>query len=243
MKGTCFIYVIVCFISCNSKEIKLVDPSFDKTLTEQQKRSYFNDSFALRYGFGYSDINDSTHSFEVFFKKYYPNIKTLYPYDAFPYAFEEQYIDTTEIEPEKQWFRVIMNKPFRLPIAFIIEKKGEKTLLTAKATNGDGGYYTGTLAVTYNVSLNTILSSELFNTLDSIDFWQLGIDTTCELYIHPESWVIEAINKGKYNFIHRTQPNGCKDEKTLLLYKVVSKIRNESKLEKILNLLNDKNGG
>src|SRR6476660_5182059 len=73
MRIACFILVVICFLSCNEKENKPI-AAHDKTWTEQQKRAYFNDSFARRYEFGLSEMTDSAQSFAAFFKKYYPNI-------------------------------------------------------------------------------------------------------------------------------------------------------------------------
>jgi hypothetical protein len=208
-----------------------------KSWTEEQKRQYFSDSLAGLYGFGRYGESDSTKTFAYFFKTHYPNIKTKYSYDAFPYAFEEEYIDTSKIDTSRRWFRIIVRPCFRLPYCFVVEKKGNKSFLTTKITNGRGGYNTGILISTMRFPFGDTLYDNISKRLNTLNFWTLGKDTTCHGGLDGETWTIEAIDNGRYNIISRWVPQDCGDSTTINLSKIGLKLNQLGKLDKVLNAI------
>lgn len=181
--------------------------------------------------------SDSTKTFAYFFKTYYPEIKTKIPFDAFPYAFEEEYIDTTKIDSSRNWFRLIVKPCFRLPYCFVVTKKGDKTFLTTKITNGDGGYHTGTLISTTKFSFSDTLYDNISKQLNSQNFWKLGIDTTCHGGTDGETWMFEAMENGKYNIFARWYPQDCGDSTTQSLSKIGLTLSKLSRLDNILTAI------
>lgn len=180
---------------------------------------------------------DSTKTFEYFFKTHYPDIKTKIPFDAFPYAFEEEYIDTTKIDSSRQWFRLIVNPCFRSPYCFVVEKKDGKTFLTTKITNGRGGYFTGVLISTMRFPFGDTLYNNISKQLHFQNFWGLGIDTTCHGGLDGETWMFEAIENGKYNIFDRWAPQNCGDSTTLRLSKIGILLAKLSKLDNVLTAI------
>lgn len=234
MRPIIIIYINLILISCGSKKTPALHQ--DIKWTDQQKQEYFNDSISYN-----PDLDDK--AFQRFFKKHYPEIKARNTDDPYPYAFEEPYIDTTQIDSPTRWFRVIVYKEFTLPYAFIVQRNKAKNILITKVTDGNGPYYPGTLALTLKTPLKDSLAQQLFHTLDSINFWKLPRYVNGHLFIHPQQWTIEAINNGKYNLIHRLQPGNSDDNGIKSLYNVVMKINEESRLRKILAVLGNENGG
>ncbi len=227
------IILTILFVSCKDTSQKIDKP---KGWTEEQKRQYFSDSIAYRYGFG-QIAEDSTKTFTYFFQTHYPEIKTLYSFDAFPYAFEEEYVDTSKIDSSKHWFRVTVHPCFRLPYCFIVEKRGRKSFLTTKITDGDGGYHTGVLLMTMKLSFADTLYDNIVKHLNSLDFWKVGMDTTCQGGLDGETWVFEAIDNGKYNAVERWVPQDCGNRTTRDLAKLGLNLASLSKLDEILKTL------
>ncbi|MEP7256027.1 MAG: hypothetical protein ABI666_09630 [Ferruginibacter sp.] len=229
-----FILLILFLFSCKDSVKKVDKP---KGWTEEQKRNYFADNFAQQYGFGQFNGNDSTKTFSHFFVTQYPDIKTGYSSNAFPYAFEEEYIDTTKIDSSRHWFRLIVKPCFRNPYCFIVEKKNKKVFLTTKITNGNGGTYTGVLIATLKFQFDDTLYDNISRRLSTSNFWKLGIDTTCHGGFDGETWTFEALENGKYNFIWRWVPQDCGDGTTINLSKIGLQLGKLSGLDDILTAL------
>lgn len=163
--------------SCKESVKKVGNPT---QWTEEQKRKYFADNFSELYGFGQDIVgNDSTKTFLHFFTTQYPDIKTQYPGFAFPYAFEEEYVDTAKIDSSRLWFRLIVKPSFRRPFCFVVEKKDGKVMMTIKITNGSGGSNTGLLIATIKSTFEDTLYHNLTTSLNYSNFWNLGNDATC----------------------------------------------------------------
>jgi hypothetical protein len=223
----------ILFISCK-EETKKVEKL--QGWTEEQKRKYYNENFAQAYEFGQFD-KDSTKTFAYFFKTQYPDIKTKYSAYSFPYALEEEYIDTTKIDSTRNWFRIIVKPCFRHPYCFVVEKKDGKSFLTTKITDGDGGYRTGILAVTLKFPFPDTLYNNISERLHSFNFWRLGQDTSCKGGFDGEYWTIEAIENGKYNLVGRWVPQDCGDSVTKELSKIGFMLGKQSKLDNILTAI------
>ncbi len=229
-----FLITIILFISCKDTAIKVDSP---KGWTEEQKRKYFEDFFSGRLGFGQFGEEDSTKTFAYFFKTQYPDIKTKIPFDAFPYAFEEKYIDTTKIDSSSHWFRLMVKPCFRLPYCFVLEQKGGKKFLITKITNGDGGYHTGVLISTTKFLFADTLYDKILKQLNTQNFWKLGRDTTCDGGCDGETWIFEAIENGRYNIIERWVPQDCGNSTTINLSKIGIELARFSNLDNILKAI------
>lgn len=183
------------------------------TLTENDKRRYFEDNFAFTYGSGYK-VSDTTLSFKYFMRTQYPDLKAENISNALIYALEEEYINPAQIDSGRQWFRITVYPCYRKPYCIVVEKQRDKTYLTSKMTNGEGGYYCGSL----DFAVTKIYSDSFFENvsrkMNQLDFWQLGSDTSCGPGFDGETWTIEGIENGKYNIISRWVPISCDEKAT-----------------------------
>jgi len=226
--------------SSNKKEKSLAAIASSKSeWTEVQKRKYFQDSIAnLMYNgrlFG-----DTINGFEYFIDKHYPNIKSRNKYDAVLYACEEPWIDSTNIDTDKYWFRITVSPCFRKPYCLVIEKKLNKTYLTSKMLSGDGGYYSGLPTFSFTKFFDTTLYNQVSVQLNNLKFWKLDKDSTCMGGTDGEVWTFEAIENGKYNLISRWVPTHCGNETTLQLGRLGLMLEDSSRVFEVLKVAMDK---
>jgi len=228
--------VLVFLVSCNevtnSKDKLSIEPP---VLTEKQKRKIFADSLAFKtetlpYG------SDSPTIFQRFIRQYYPVQNSRLANDPFFYALEEPYIDTTKIDSSMLWFRITVEPCFRLPYCMVLEKISGRVYLTTKASNGSGCYNPGVLAYMSKFHINDTVFNNVLNKLDSLDFWNLGYDTTCHGGLDGETWIFEAIVNRKYNVIYRWYPQGCGNDTTLALGNIGTRLRKFSKFDKVMEV-------
>jgi hypothetical protein len=231
---------LLLLLSCADKTPQVNKP---KSLTEEQKRKIYTDSFAFTDR-DFPDRRDNTASFEAFMNKHYPDLKAKNKYDAFIYALEEPYVDTTKIDTSKHWFRLTVRPVFRKPYCLIVEKQGDKSFLTTKITNGDGGYNTGTLAVQMKFQYRDTLYNNLIKDLERLNFLNMPLhDTTCGPGLDGETWTFELLEAGKYKLLGRWLPERCGDSKTKQLALLGLRIRELSRLDKILTVLGERKSG
>lgn len=203
--------------------------------TEAQKRKYFEDSLSV----GPPKVwrfRDSSNDFAHFFKTQYPNIKTPYA-NSFTYAMEEPIIDTSHIDPARKWFRLTVSPCFAFPYCFVLEKKDDKTLLTVKASNGDGGYFPGTLMMTLHLHLEDTLYDTISRQLHSVDFWHLGKDSACGRGTDGQTWIMEVMENGQYHLVSRWCPEDCGNAATRQLGQIGSRLRTLARLNKLFPAL------
>ncbi len=234
LKQLLIIFLFVTIISCKENPTAEIVLHKNKlSWTEKQKRKYFTDSIATKIyngRYGMKNNKDSLNDFDVFSRIMFSDIKAKNIQDPFIYAFEEPYIDTTQIDSNVCWFRITINPCFRVPYCLIVEKKLNKTYLTAKMTNGHGGYHCGTLDITTTRIFSDTFYTNISNKLHQLDFWKLKNDSICKGGFDGENWTFEAIENGKYNLIDRWVPQACGDSRTLQLGKIGIDIRNKSKI-------------
>jgi hypothetical protein len=172
--------------------------------TEAEKRKYFQDSLAFRLC--NRDSCKGLNSFVNFSNSFLSHIKAKNIQNPVIYAMEEPYIDTTCIDSNQSWFRIIVMPISNKPYCLVIEKKNNRTYLTTKVTNGAAGYFPGLL----DISVTSIYSDSVYNNFSRIlfkhDFWSLGKDTSIRQGIDGETWMFEGIDKGRYNCIYRWVP-------------------------------------
>jgi hypothetical protein len=205
--------------------------------TEQQKRIYFEDSIANRMYNGTYGQGDSLNNFDIFSRIMFAEIKAKNKNDPYIYAFEEPYIDTTQIDSNKFWFRITVDPCFRIPYCLIVEKKIDKTYLTVKMTNGSGGYYSGTLDFSLTKIFSDTVYNNISNELHQLNFWKLGEDNISG-GSDGETWTFEAIENGKYNLIDRWVPQLYGNRTTKQLGQLGMRIKEMSKLLDILPVIN-----
>lgn len=176
--------------------------------SEQEVRQYFIDSIAM--GNGNYKNPDSLNKFEFFMKTFYDNSRAKNYRDEFIYALDEPYIDTTKIDKDKKWFRLIVNPTFLNPYSITLDKIKNNTKVTFKMTNGRGGYYSGYLTLTNFSYFKDTLYNSYISRLDKINFWEIkGNDSTCHAVFDGTTFVFEAIDNGKYNVVYRHSPSSC----------------------------------
>lgn len=217
--------------SCN--DYKTSDDILQPTKSawsEERKWTYFQDSIAYRIYNGRQGAADSLNDFEVFSRIMFADIKAKNKFDPFIYAFEEPYVDTTKIAANKSWFRITVAPCFRKPYCLVAEKINNRTYVTAKMTDGDGGYFTGLLEFSTIKTFTDSIYNDISKELHKLNFWKLGKDTTCSEGFDGEIWTFEAIENGKYNLISRWVPLHCGNQETIQLGKLGVKIRDLSKL-------------
>jgi len=208
-----FTSTITCKNNSSSKEI-----SYHKTeYSETQKRKYFQDSIAYRLYSGEFRQGDSLNNFTTFSKIMYPDIKAKNKTNPYLFAFEEPYIDTTKIDTTKSWLRIAVDPTFRTAFCIVIELKNNRTYLTLKKTDGEGGYYSGLL----NFSVTKVYSDSLYYSISKLlheaNFWTLERkpnDTGCDA-TDADSWTFEAIEKGQYNIYELSDPLFCGSAETM----------------------------
>jgi hypothetical protein len=228
------------FISCNDTVRK---PEKPQGWTEEQKRKFYADSFAFTDR-DFADRRDSLTSFQAFMDKHYQDLKAKNKYDPFIYAMEEQYVDTTQIDSSKHWFRLTVKPVFRKPYCLVLTKDNDISLLITKVANGDGGYNTGTLAIQLRFQFQDTVYDNTLRSLQDIGFWTLPIhDTTCGPGFDGETWTFELIEAGKYQILTRWVPQTCGDSLTRQLSQVGLRIRELSKLDKVLTALGERKSG
>jgi hypothetical protein len=208
--------------SCDSRD-KLV------VRTEEEKRNYFQDSIANRMYNGRLGKGDSLNDFTIFAREMLADRKSKNVINPIIYALEENYIDTTDIKGDKCWFRLTVDPTFRIPYCLVVEKKNRRTYLTAKMTDGRGGYYSGKLDFSVTKVFPDTLYDNLSRQLHDLNFWSLG-DDRIDGGLDGETWIIEAIEDGKYNLIARWVPQHYGDSTTRQLGRLGIKIRETSKL-------------
>jgi hypothetical protein len=224
--------VICAAFACKQSDRGASEPTVEEIrYTETEARQFFEDSIA-----GPDDKEFTSEEFPRFLKRYYPELQTR-TRNALIYAMEEPFVDTTKIDTAKQWFRVTVDPCFRKPYSIIVEKNSGKSSLTIKVTNGFGCQYPGVLALTTKFKFVGELYDTVAVKLKSLNFWALGDDTTCHGGLDGEEWLIEALDKGKYNAVYRWVPQHCGDSTTRKLAGIVQHLAAESRLDAILSAI------
>jgi hypothetical protein len=239
MRHLALVITLIYLASCKDNP---KDKAKSQQWTEEQKRKYYTDSFS------YSGNNsrmrqDTSISFEKFMAQQYPELKSANKYDPFIYGLEEPYIDTTQVDMAKHWFRITVAPCFRHPYCFILEKKDGQSVLTTKISNGDGGYYPGVLISTMRFYFGDTLYNIIYSQLSTLDFWNLGNDTTCYGGFDGETWTFEAMDKGRYKIIGRWAPQNCGNEKTKQLSEIGIMLGKLSKLDNVLEAIGARKSG
>jgi hypothetical protein len=228
------IYTAFFLFACTEASETLRKGAVVPELSEQQKRKYFVDN----------DLGDyeNEKSFLKFFDDYYPGIKAINKNNPYPYAFEEEYIDTTKIDSSRIWFRVIVEPCFRLPYALIVNRNEGHYNFTVKLTSGNCNY-TGSLFLTMKPFLFDSIGNFLFQKLDSLNYWTV-LPEKNDSWTDGETWTYEAIQNGKYNLVRQRLPQYCKNKNALDLYRTVLYIIKFAKLDAVLAALGKpKTGG
>lgn len=219
MKRQIYILIIIIGFLSACTESK---PTYSKDLSwsKQEILRYFQDSIAYRMYNGALGEGIGLNDFAVFSDSLLGYIKSKNYKDPLIFALEEEYIDSSNINLNFNWFRIVVNPAFIKPYAITLEKKNNKTYLTTKHTDGTGGYFSGYL----KKSLTVVSSDSLFNQiayqLDSINIWEIDIDTTCLGGVDGDRWTIEYIKEVKYCFLSRWGPLHCGDANTKLIGKI-----------------------
>jgi hypothetical protein len=217
MKNWAIIFLILLIaieINCqNQMTEKIRKPC----ISDSVFRNYFQDSIA------YNDFFTKSFLKQISKKCGASHLKTPENYDdslylpifyMLLYAFEEEYINFNKPDNNAELYRFSVKPCFRKPYCIKLEKKNNKTYYTVKLTDGDGGYFTGTLTN----SITKIYDDSLINCVSQrfieLNFWNLSEDTTCGRGFDGETWFIEALKNGRYNLIHRWVPYSCGDSTT-----------------------------
>jgi hypothetical protein len=232
MRPFLFFIVLSVAFACQHRQEGSSKPTIKElAYTEADAKKFFEDSIA-----GPDHKEFTSEKFPRFLKRYYPQLKTK-TRNALIYALEEPFVDTTRIDTSKQWFRVTVDPCFRKPYSMIVEKSSGKSSLTIKVTNGFGCQYPGVLASTTKFKFVGELYDTVATKLETLNFWALGDDTTCHGGLDGERWLIEALDKGKYNVVYRWVPQSCGDSTTRNLANIVRRLATESRLDAILSAI------
>lgn len=219
------------FLSCNDKQTNQNNLN-EQTVswTEYQKRKYFQDSIAYRLYNGAFRQGDSINKFETFSRIMYSDIRAKNLGNAFVYAFEEPYIDTTKIDTAKNWFRIIVDPTFCTAYCIIIELKFNKTYFTLKTTDGHGGYYSGVLNFSGTKIYSDTVYKNISKLLNEASFWKLkGLPKNAGCVTDADSWTFEAIEKGQYNILELSEPIYCGDSSTMAIGQIGLLLKQKAK--------------
>lgn len=205
------VLIAICAVSCKSNTSSKGIVDQNQEWSESKKIKYFQDSIAYRLFNGDFGQGQGLNRFKTFSSIMYPNLKAKNKANAFLFAFEEPYIDTTQIDKTKSWLRIVADPTFRTPFCITIELKNNRTYLTLKTTDGQGGYYSGLL----NFSVTKTYSDSLYNNFSKLlheaSFWNLERkpgDTGCNS-TDASGWTFEAIENEHYNIFELSDPLFC----------------------------------
>ena len=222
--------------SCGQVDKKVIHSQTNKSWTQDSIKKYFKDSIAFRMYNGQMGQGESLNNFDTFSKYILKNIKAKNINDPFILGFEENYIDTTQIDSSKKWFRISVNPVFRIPYCLILEQIADRSSLTLKMTNGHGGYYSGYLDFVSTRLFEDSLYFSISNKLHQLNFWKVTADTTCRGGFDGESWTFEAIENGKYNIQTRWIPLHCGNSVTKQLATIGVQLRDSSQFKDYLHI-------
>jgi hypothetical protein len=199
-----FFAIVSCKQRNNDKTIakigndKIVTQTEKKWTTEKIKK-YFKDSIA------YKDHNRKTITY---FKEKLKDIEGKNTKIMGVLAFDEDFIDTTEIDKNRKWLRISVFPSFERPYCLIIEQLNDRSELTLKMTDASRNE-TGFLSFLNKTNFSDSLYNNISKELHQLNFWELKKDTTCQVGLDGESWIFEAIENGRYNFFTRWAPLHC----------------------------------
>jgi len=207
--------------SCSTKNMADKYQNWDSN----KKWEYFKDSIASRDYYGRFDLkscaNDSLNNFDVFSKAMFSNTKALNIGNPRIYALEEPYIDTTLIDSNKKWVRILVeNSLIGRPYCLIAESKNKRTYITLKAIDDNYVNYCGLLGFTITKVFSDTVFNYIHAQLVSLDFWELEEDSTYSLSRDGEKWTFEAIANGEYNLVSRWSPRDNENLKTKALVEI-----------------------
>lgn len=202
MKRQCnllsFAILLIVSLSCSNN---------NNEWTENQKRAYFEDSIAFRL---YNSKDGKTlNNFVFFMDSLYPENNAINKHCPYVYAFEEPYFDPNNFDNTINLIRIIMVSCWDIPMCVTLEKKNNKTILTSKITNGDGGYYCGTLLSSFMKIYPDTLYDFIYNEFVELNYWNL--DSAYVDCSDGEEWHFEIAHEGRYHYLYRHCLFGLKD--------------------------------
>ncbi len=215
--------------------------------TENQKRSYFEDSIAFRYCYGVTDefvngrsiLNGSPlNHFSIFMDSLYPDLDAVNKYDPYLYAFEEDYFERENKKKNLDKIRIICDRTFGFVRCVTLYKTGNRTYLTSKITNGQGGYNTGVLVFSLTQTFSDSLFDVYFARIKEAGFWTMEHECWDEIGCDGDTWNFEVIHNGDYKKIVRWHPAGRPNTATGLMYQIGAELMGKGKIneEDIPNL-------
>ncbi len=219
MKRPIYIFIIIIGLISACTESKQ-NNSKEKCWSKQEILNYFQDSIAYRMYNGRYGEGKGLNDFTVFSDSFLKYTKSKNYNDPMIFALEEEYIDSSNISPSFNWFRIVTNPTFIKPYSITLVKKNNKSYLTTKQTDGTGGYFSGYLTKSLTLVSSDSLFNQIANQLDSINIWEINVDTTCLSGTDGDQWTIEFIKDGKYCFLSRWEPLNCGDSNTKLIGKI-----------------------
>jgi hypothetical protein len=120
-----------------------------------------------------------------------------------------------------QTYRFLWLRSFNHPISVRLDIHQDGTsLLTTKATSGQGGYKPGPLAMNKTRSLTKEETTLALNQIKEVGFWGLptyekpkekigpNSEKTLELAVDGAQWILEGVKDGKYQVTDRCSPEG-----------------------------------
>ena len=102
-------------------------------------------------------------------------------------------------------YRFLWLPTFDNPLVVRLELHHEQPILTAKITNGQGGYEPGRIVNRVEKTVSYEHVSAFLDQLEGLEFWQknsLGDDWG----INGSIWLLEALRKGRYKFMQSWSP-------------------------------------
>jgi hypothetical protein len=112
-----------------------------------------------------------------------------------------------------QVYRFLWLRSFHHPVAVRLEV-GEDGIgtLTAKMSNGAGGYKPGKLIENHTRAISKNEIQKLLTKLASPDYWRLPSRDSNQFGLDGAEWIIEAVRDGKYKIVKRWSPKMDKSE-------------------------------
>lgn len=229
--------IFLILVSCNSKDIDQVDSPID--WSENKKRQYFKDSIAYRnYNGRYLKVANPLNNADTFFSKSYGLQSDYYLNTCILYALEEDFINPEELDTNVNFLRITIDPTFQIPYGIILKQEKTENTLSAKMTDGHGGYHSGYLDITLIQKVENDYTKQIFEKLEKFDFFNLPSHIKSN-GSDGETWRIELIRKGKYHSITRWTANHTGDSITREIGKLGMELLDKSKLFEYWALQND----
>jgi hypothetical protein len=111
----------------------------------------------------------------------------------------------SDYDGDAEIYRFTWLRTFHNPITIRVQKKGDSINLTAKVSNGAGGYEPGQISIDKTIAVDIKVWNNIQSKFTNINFWNLPVEYDFRGTDGAE-WILESATKDKYHFTTRWSP-------------------------------------